>query len=452
MICSKFITFAVTKTTLQFESRPFWCCDLLKIHYLCGDKDNIHADLILSTIVVICSKFITFAVTKTTIVKIGTKVGSCDLLKIHYLCGDKDNSSLWEPRRTCVVICSKFITFAVTKTTHVREHLMQHGLWFAQNSLPLRWQRQHLVVIVIGLARCDLLKIHYLCGDKDNGCPFKAAHQGVVICSKFITFAVTKTTVMLRSRWYGELWFAQNSLPLRWQRQLDMTADKFTLSCDLLKIHYLCGDKDNSRKRISRCLYVVICSKFITFAVTKTTHSSRFICMQSLWFAQNSLPLRWQRQHSKQTSNSTVSCDLLKIHYLCGDKDNSYLITVCSRCVVICSKFITFAVTKTTQCANRKGESQLWFAQNSLPLRWQRQRWPNTHHLWNSCDLLKIHYLCGDKDNQDFRACHGHAVVICSKFITFAVTKTTYGIGDAITVLLWFAQNSLPLRWQRQHY
>ena len=41
---------------------------------------------------------------------------------------------------------------------------------------------------------CDLLKIHYLCGDKDNFNYFKQGKYGVVICSKFITFAVTKTT------------------------------------------------------------------------------------------------------------------------------------------------------------------------------------------------------------------------------------------------------------------
>ena len=42
--------------------------------------------------------------------------------------------------------------------------------------------------------RCDLLKIHYLCGDKDNRRPAVTEDAAVVICSKFITFAVTKTT------------------------------------------------------------------------------------------------------------------------------------------------------------------------------------------------------------------------------------------------------------------
>ena len=67
---------------------------------------------------------------------------SCDLLKIHYLCGDKDNRALTPPHRGLVVICSKFITFAVTKTTV-----------------------HHILAIKFS---CDLLKIHYLCGDKDN--------------------------------------------------------------------------------------------------------------------------------------------------------------------------------------------------------------------------------------------------------------------------------------------
>ena len=95
-------------------------CDLLKIHYLCGDKDNFLNSFDWSTIVVICSKFITFAVTKTIILCAKHVSKSCDLLKIHYLCGDKDNLSIYLVRFERVVICSKFITFAVTKTIFTR--------------------------------------------------------------------------------------------------------------------------------------------------------------------------------------------------------------------------------------------------------------------------------------------------------------------------------------------
>ena len=44
-----------------------------------------------------------------------------------------------------------------------------------------------------------------------------------------------------------------------------------SIKCDLLKIYYLCGNKDNTRCVHYVCNIVVICSKFITFAVTKTT-------------------------------------------------------------------------------------------------------------------------------------------------------------------------------------
>ena len=68
-------------------------------------------------LVVICSKFITFVVTKTTPKDADEAEEGCDLLKIHYLCGDKDNSQKTRKPNERVVICSKFITFVVTKTT-----------------------------------------------------------------------------------------------------------------------------------------------------------------------------------------------------------------------------------------------------------------------------------------------------------------------------------------------
>ena len=173
------------------------------------------------------------------------QIYSCDLLKIHYLCGDKDNR-MWRQWKAA-------------------------QLWFAQNSLPLRWQRQH-----------------------------RARRRAIA----------------------HRLWFAQNSLPLRWQRQQVQREQIFEV--------------------------VVICSKFITFAVTKTTIGNIYSRCEKLWFAQNSLPLRWQRQPIRHGSFGCSRCDLLKIHYLCGDKDNLSPKPIPLPAVVICSKFITFAVTKTT--------------------------------------------------------------------------------------------------------
>ena len=168
----------------------------------------------------------------------------------------------------------------------------------------------------------------------------------VVICSKFITFADKYNTINL---WFTSesLWFAQNSLPLRWQIQRIRCFLSRVICCDLLKIHYLCGDKYNA---------------------LKSEINGRL-----LWFAQNSLPLRWQIQQSRMNDKRSASCDLLKIHYLCGDKYNPSTAFATFRCVVICSKFITFAVTNTTSSQDRVPDNMLWFAQNSLPLRWQIQ-------------------------------------------------------------------------------
>ena len=210
----------------------------------------------------------------------------------------------------------------MTKTTF--RGVVPHGvvLWFAQNSLPLWWQRQPFGALSMENSRCDLLKIHYLCGDKDNTYNWKSRRRKVVICSKFITFVVTKTTYHQLRHTVGKLWFAQNSLPLWWQRQPHLLA------------HLLA--------------HVVICSKFITFVVTKTTNTVCSISGAVLWFAQNSLPLWWQRQLSFDTPVTAECCDLLKIHYLCGDKDNNRAFWDLKVIVVICSKFITFVVTKTT--------------------------------------------------------------------------------------------------------
>ena len=93
------------------------CCDLLKIHYLCGRNDNGGEIGDTLAAVVICSKFITFVVEMTTRYKSVLLLVCCDLLKIHYLCGRNDNCWALRCSLSSVVICSKFITFVVEMTT-----------------------------------------------------------------------------------------------------------------------------------------------------------------------------------------------------------------------------------------------------------------------------------------------------------------------------------------------
>ena len=298
-------------------------------------------------------------------------------------------------------------------------------LWFAQNSLPLwlKWQLTH-----------------------------EDLHQfWVVICSKFITFVVEMTTRPSRSVAGTLLWFAQNSLPLwlKWQPALIVIFAQ--PSCDLLKIHYLCGWNDNFCVISWQIKHVVICSKFITFVVEMTTAFRSSNALHALWFAQNSLPLwlKWQLEGLCRTAR--YCCDLLKIHYLCGWNDNAAVVEGFQPTVVICSKFITFVVEMTTISGNWGNKWGLWFAQNSLPLwlKWQLARLQKP--CASSCDLLKIHYLCGWNDNDRMTVEPVTGVVICSKFITFVVEMTTFSFYLFLFRALWFAQNSLPLwlKWQQ---
>ena len=157
------------------------------------------------------------------------------------------------------------------------------------------------------------------------------------------------TTRRVNWRYNIKLWFAQNSLPLWLKWQLKIFCCCFQYCCDLLKIHYLCGWNDNLFVFASLTWPVVICSKFITFVVEMTT----LVCQQALkhwlWFAQNSLPLWLKWQPKGKWTSEDESCDLLKIHYLCGWNDNPEQKIRTYPWVVICSKFITFVVEMTTQ-------------------------------------------------------------------------------------------------------
>ena len=75
----------------ELFSCVFSGCDLLKIHYLCGWNDNHQSYNYTWQTVVICSKFITFVVEMTTLTLRKEIPLCCDLLKIHYLCGWNDN-------------------------------------------------------------------------------------------------------------------------------------------------------------------------------------------------------------------------------------------------------------------------------------------------------------------------------------------------------------------------
>ena len=69
-------------------------------------------------------------------------IGSCDLLRINYLCGRITNGALIFDNSRIVVICSELTTFAVESPT------------------PKSTVRSSV--------GCDLLRINYLCGRITN--------------------------------------------------------------------------------------------------------------------------------------------------------------------------------------------------------------------------------------------------------------------------------------------
>ena len=92
------------------------------------------------------------------------------------------------------------------------------------------------------------------------------------------------------------------------------------------------------------------------------------------------------------------SCDLLKKCYLCSSNNNEARRHSFEIQVVICSKNVTFAVATTICC--------------------------EFYLLLNSCDLLKKCYLCSSNNNIFVFNKKGGTVVICSKNVTFAVATT----------------------------
>ena len=117
MICSELTTFAVESPTFDDAAQVFFGCDLLRINYLCGRITNSAQPRRGTGEVVICSELTTFAVESPTIPFRKNRKGSCDLLRINYLCGRITNYLKNASKSLLVVICSELTTFAVESPT-----------------------------------------------------------------------------------------------------------------------------------------------------------------------------------------------------------------------------------------------------------------------------------------------------------------------------------------------
>ena len=180
----------------------------------------------------------------------------------------------------------------------------------------------------------------------------------VVICLKNRTFAVSQTT--------------------------SITSNSTRVCCDLLEKSYFCSIANNTRYPLIATLWVVICLKNRTFAVSQTTDI----------FSNCPLP----------------SCDLLEKSYFCSIANNTRGIPSSDMSVVICLKNRTFAVSQTTYRMIR--------------------------HRGNGCDLLEKSYFCSIANNRIGNLANACQVVICLKNRTFAVSQTTAQLHRCLPVSL----------------
>ena len=219
----------------------------------------------------ICLKIRTFVVSATTHIHWIVKLSCCDLLENSYLCGISNNSA-WKWLYFCaVVICLKIRTFVVSATTEIQPYCNIFLLWFAWKFVPLWYQQQLLLEMLLPRMCCDLLENSYLCGISNNFASFYYLREWVVICLKIRTFVVSATTGSNRQPEY--------------------------LGCDLLENSYLCGISNNLIRNAQG--------------------------QSKLWFAWKFVPLWYQQQPNVGAGMTPLRCDLLENSYLCGISNNN---------------------------------------------------------------------------------------------------------------------------------
>ena len=401
------------------------CCDLLEKSYFCSITNNKGCILHRPTRVVICLKNRTFAVSQTTgehlarnvfqlwfawkIVLLqyhkqhracGQRIArSCDLLEKSYFCSITNNTSWSGARPLSVVICLKNRTFAVSQTT--KGEGGQHGLalWFAWKIVLLQYHKQLDTLVIPLVTSCDLLEKSYFCSITNNHFDKTQRADGVVICLKNRTFAVSQTTASVRLPTRHQLWFAWKIVLLQYHKQQEKELNPLHLRCDLLEKSYFCSITNNRELFQVLSKLVVICLKNRTFAVSQTTLQYKILHWSSLWFAWKIVLLQYHKQRRAMPYISASCCDLLEKSYFCSITNNPLTDRSRVSWVVICLKNRTFAVSQTTS-ARRLTK-------------------------FCCCDLLEKSYFCSITNNTMVSTCNSLGVVICLKNRTFAVSQTT---------------------------
>ena len=145
-----------------------------------------------------------------------------------------------------VVICLKNRTFAVSQTS-------TGSAWLTPSS-------------------CDLLEKSYFCSITNILFSILYNRLKVVICLKNRTFAVSQTSNL---HYYIEgnvLWFAWKIVLLQYHKHPPRGRNFQIYRCDLLEKSYFCSITNISVHSRTWALFVVICLKNRTFAVSQTSN------------------------------------------------------------------------------------------------------------------------------------------------------------------------------------
>ena len=219
-------------------------CDLLENSYFCSIANNLHLQLGRFFGLWFAWKLVLLQYRKQLNDLRKMKIVCCDLLENSYFCSIANNLNVMWERSSLVVICLKTRTFAVSQTTLFPLIIVSAMLWFAWKLVLLQYRKQHTEESTNTEECCDLLENSYFCSIANNF--FQTQLEGielwfawklvllqyrkqllsredaltlVVICLKTRTFAVSQTTTSFVPTSNVALWFAWKLVLLQYRKQ-----------------------------------------------------------------------------------------------------------------------------------------------------------------------------------------------------------------------------------------
>ena len=195
------------------------------------------------------------------------------------------------------------------------------------------------------------------------------------------------------------------------------------ISCDLLEKSYFCSITNIESITRSIGLWVVICLKNRTFAVSQTSCPLTRSNWPQLWFAWKIVLLQYHKHLANPIGKTASCCDLLEKSYFCSITNIDASLLPLSMLVVICLKNRTFAVSQTSNIVGGIGYTRLWFAWKIVLLQYHKH--PNLRTII----VVKV--------------------VICLKNRTFAVSQTSDYWQTYSGYWLWFAWKIVLLQYHK---